>query len=210
MMKIVPSLLAEDFRTFTELVRKSESFTDYVQFDLMDGKFVATRSFPVQALNQLETSVAFEVHLMIEDPASALRGMKNEKLRQVIFHIESKVDAPKFIHMIKERGLKAGVAVNPETAADLVRLLQTVDSILLLTVDPGRYGSPFKPDVLKKVARIREFNSEVRIGVDGGVSLDNLDQIKDAGVDYACVGSRILLQPDPAASYREFVRRSDS
>lgn len=207
-MRIVPSLLAEDFDAFTQLVRKAEKFTDYVQVDLMDGVFVESRSFRAADLKQLDTSLFFEVHLMFKDPAAALEGLQHPRLRQVIFHIESKAHTQELVRMIKGKGLRAGIALNPETEAEASRGLKDVDSILLLTVDPGRYGSPFKPEVLSKAAKIRELYPRTSVGVDGGVSLENLELIKAAGVDYACVGSRILLHPDPAASYREFVERS--
>lgn len=207
-MKIIPSLLAENFETFTGLVKKSEKFTDYVQVDLMDGVFVDSRSFAAKDINLLDTSLSFEVHLMFEDPVTAFEGLKNEKLRRVIFHIESNAHAQGFVHEIKGKGLKAGIALNPETETEVLRGLKDFDSILLLTVDPGRYGSPFKPEVLKKAAKMHELYPGISVGVDGGVSLDNLELIKTARIDYACVGSRILLQPDPAASYREFAAKA--
>lgn len=207
-MKIVPALLAEEFHAFTDLVRKAESFTDYVQVDLMDGRFVPARSFSAQALNGLETSLAFEVHLMGEDPVSAFEGLSNRMLRQLVFHIESDADPQELIRTIRERGLKAGVALNPGTGTEVLRALGDVDSVLVMTVDPGRYGSPFKAEALNKIPRIRELWPRCTIGVDGGVSLDNLHLIKATGADYVCVGSRILLQTDPAASYRAFLEQS--
>mgnify|MGYP000283039753 CR=1 FL=1 len=208
-MKIVPALLAEDFRTFTDLVRLAERFTDYVQVDLMDGRLVPTHSFPAKDLNNLVTSLCFEVHLMGEDPRAAFEGLHNPMLRQLVFHIESGVRAQEMVRTIRGKGLKAGIALNPGTDVEVLRGLEGVDAVLVMTVDPGRYGSPFRAEGLEKIAGIRRLLPGCAVGVDGGVSLDNLQMIRDAGADYACVGSRILLQPDPGASYREFVRRSN-
>jgi ribulose-phosphate 3-epimerase len=207
-MKIVPSVLAEKFDDFVKRVRQAESFTDYVQVDLMDGVFVETKSFPPQKITSVQTPLSFEVHLMAEDPLAFLNGMEHPGLKKVIFHCEIGADHLALARTIRERGLSPGVAIKPGTDLAQCRgVAEHVDTLLFLTVDPCCYGSTFKPEVLQKIAGARKLFPAKVISVDGGVSLDNLKDLFDAGVDYACVGSRIFLQNDPRESYRLFARR---
>jgi len=208
-MKVVPSVLAEKFDDFVRRVRQAESFTDYVQVDLMDGVFVETRSFPPKRINSVETQLSFEVHLMAEDPLGFMNGMEHPGLKKVIFHCETGVNHLDLVSTIRERGLSPGVAIKPGTElARCSEIAGHVDTLLFLTVDPCCYGSTFKPEVLHKINEARRRFPAKLISVDGGVSLDNLKKLFDAGVDYACVGSRIFLQNDPAKSYRLFQQKA--
>ena len=207
-MKVVPAVLAEKFDDFVKRLRQAESFTDYIQVDLMDGVFVETRSFPPEMITSVETPLSFEVHLMAEDPLGFLNGMEHPGLKKVIFHCETGVNHLDLVSIIRERGLSPGVAIKPETELAQCRgIAEQVDTLLFLTVDPCCYGSPYKPEVLHKIAEARKLFPAKVISADGGVSLDNLKDFFDAGVDYACVGSRIFLQKDPAESYRLFAHK---
>ncbi len=205
-MKIVPSILAEKFDDFLLRLRQAESFADYVQIDLMDGIFVPSVSFPVEKINSVDTSLAFEAHIMVKDPLSFMNRIDHRGLKKVIFHFEAEVEHVRIIEQIRDRGLVPGMAINPGTEIDKFRkIAEDVDTLLFLTVDPGCYGSPFKPEVLKKVEETRRLFPHKVIAVDGGVSLDNLKSFLDIGVDYACVGSRIFLNRDPKENYRLFL-----
>ncbi|HUO77145.1 MAG TPA: hypothetical protein VMU21_06155 [Thermodesulfovibrionales bacterium] len=207
-MKVVPAILAEKFDDFVKRLRQAESFTDYVQVDLMDGVFVETRSFPPERINSVEMQLFFEVHLMAEDPLGFMNGMEHPGLKKVIFHCETGVNHLDLVSTIRGRGLSPGVAIKPETGLAQCRgIAEHVDTLLFLTVDPCCYGSPFKPEVLHKIVEARRLFPAKLISVDGGVSLDNLKDFFDAGVDYACVGSRIFLQKDPGESYRLFAHK---
>ena len=207
-MKIVPSLLAQTFEDFVLRLRQAESFTDYVQVDMMDGIFVNSKSFPPERINAASTSLAFEAHLMVEDPRDYLNRIDNRALRKVIFHFEAKGDHAAVVTAIRRRGLGAGMAIKPGTEIREFReMARQVDTLLFLTVDPGRYGSPFKPEVQKKVEETRSIFPDKVIGVDGGVSLDNLQMFYTIGVDYVCVGSRIFLHGRSRDNYRLFLAR---
>ena len=207
-MKIVPSILAEKFDDFTTRLREAKSFADYVQIDIMDGAFVETMSFPVEKINALNTRLAFEVHLMVNDPFSFMSRIMHPGLRKVIFHFEAVTDRAGLISKIRERDLVPGMAIKPETTLDQFRdAAVQVDTLLFLTVDPCCYGHPFKPEVLDKVAGARKVFPSKVIAVDGGVSLDNLRKFFDTGVDYVCVGSRIFLNGDPRENYRRFIEK---
>jgi len=207
-MKVIPAILAERENDFFFLMKQAEAFTDYVQIDIMDGFFVPSRSFPVTALNRLKTALEFELHLMVKHPSAFMIQIDHPLLRRVIYHVESGVDHLDFIAQLKKRGITPGLAINPGTPLnELYDLAGHMATLLFMTVDPGYYGSPFKPDVLVTVKEVRSRFPSVTLGVDGGVSLDNLQLFIDAGVDYVCVGSRIFLGGDPAENYGKFLTR---
>lgn len=208
-MKIIPAILAESFEDFTSRLRSAESFAGFVQVDIMDGEFVPTRSFHVEELNSVRTALEFEVHLMAARPQDLAARIKNPGLRQVIFHSEADLDRMDFIRYLRARGLGAGLALRPETGLEgLEDIAAEADGLLFLTVEPGAYGSTFRPGVLDKVARARRLFPGKTIAVDGGVSLDNLKEIAEAGADRACVGSRIFLDKDPGGKYRQFAEKA--
>jgi ribulose-phosphate 3-epimerase len=207
-MKIVPSILAENHDDFISKIRQAETFAQYVQIDCMDGIFVPTKSVPPETIGSLNTSLSFELHLMVRDPSSFMDKAGNEGLKRVLFHFEADVDHLGFMETLKGRGLSPGLAVKPETpTGDFAEFAYQADTLLFLTVSPGRYGSAFRPEVLAKVADARRRFPGKLIAVDGGVSLDNLKSFVDIGVDYVCVGSRIFLGGEPAGNYRRFTEK---
>jgi ribulose-phosphate 3-epimerase len=206
-MKIVPSILADNTEDFLMRLKQAESFSDYVQIDLMDGIFVSSRSFPEEAINDIMTSLFFEIHLMVKNPSEFMTRVDNPHLKKVIFHFESDVEHTDFINKMKQRGLSVGIAIKPKTEIEEFRVVgEKVDTLLFLTVDPGTYGSPFKPEVLEKIGKARQVFKDKTIAADGGVSLDNLKSFLDAGVDYACIGSRIFLSGSPKENYGLFMK----
>lgn len=207
-MKVVPAILAEKFDDCLKMLRQAESFTDYVQIDLMDGEFVPSRSFSGEEINRINASPDFEIHLMVKDPASLMARIRHPRLKKAIFHLESKVDPIDFIRRLEQRGIPAGLAVNPETELIQFReISKHVGTLLFLAVDPGHYGSPFRPEVLKKIKETRRLFPDKIISVDGGVSLENLKLFKEIGVDSVCVGSRIFLKGVPEENYRQFINK---
>lgn len=205
-MDVVPAILAENYNDLILRVRQAESFTEYVQIDCMDGLFVPTRSVDPEAISLLKTSLSFELHLMVWAPSSFMDKVQNQGLKKVLFHFEADVDHPAFMKALNERGIRAGLAISPETPMkDFVEAASLADTLLFLTVTPGRYGSPFRPEVLEKVRDARHLFPGKLIAVDGGVSMDNLESFVNLGVDYACVGSRIFLDKDPSENYRRFL-----
>ena len=208
-MKIVPAILSETVGDFLVRLRQAESFADYVQIDLMDGIFVPTRSFPVEKINNINTPLNFELHLMVKNPSNFMQGIGNSRLKKVIFHFESDVDHLNFINELKKRGLDAGLATKPETEIKGFReVAEAVDTLMFLTVDPCCYGHQFKPEVLRKIEEARSIFKDKTIAADGGVSLENLRSFYDIGVNYVCIVSRIFLESDPGENYRKFLKRA--
>ena len=202
-VKVVPAILTDDPSALKQMARQAETFTDFVQIDLMDGRFVPSRSITREQLIGLPDKLKWEAHLMVKDPEEYIADLKQGGASKVIFHHEATTSPPKVISRARELEIDIGLAINPETPVSAIALyMNQVDSILLLTVTPGFYGSKFIPEVMDKVAGLRAIISEIEIGVDGGVKENNIREIANAGVDYICVGSAVFLQPDPAESYR--------
>jgi ribulose-phosphate 3-epimerase len=207
-MKIVPSILSDTYEDFLLRLRQAEGLTDYVQIDIMDGRFVSTKSFPAELIGGAKTDLTFEVHLMVESPEALACRIRHPGLKKVIYHFEAVDEHDDMLQELRNEGIEAGLAVKPETTMDEFRgVAEHVGTLLFLTVDPGKYGSPFRPEVLTKVAEARKAFGGKTIGVDGGVSLGNLHSFLDIGVDYVCVGSRIFLHGRPEDNYRNFTER---
>jgi len=208
-MKIVPSILTDRLEHLRDILRTAEGFADYVQIDFMDGVFVPSKSVSPTDLDGIETSLACEAHIMVERPEAYLKDLKSFGFRRTIFHYEADPDPEEVMREIKEKGMEAGIAINPETdISRLDGLVSELDCVLFLSVNPGFYGSPFIPSVLDKIGTFRQKHASVVIGIDGGVALDNISEIKSLGVNYACVGSRIFLNKDPGESHRELQRKA--
>lgn len=193
-MKIIPAILTEDKVDFNNKIAQSEKFTDFAQIDIMDGKFVPSKSVGLDVLSSIKTHLGLEFHLMVEDPLKYLDAAQKSKVKRVIFHYEIKdAGLGKIIKEIRALGLEAGLAINPETGLSEVRhLFNLIDVLLLLSVNPGYYGSPFIPGVLEKAKELSQDKHNFIIALDGGVKLDNILEIKNSGVELACVGSSIF------------------
>ncbi len=200
---VVPAILTDDPLALEKMLRQSESFTDYVQIDIMDGKFVPSQSITWEHISGLPIKLKWEAHLMVVHPEEYLDGFKQAGAGKIVFHHEATASPQKVISRIRSLELGAGLAINPETPVSAIAsCVSEIDSVLLLTVTPGFYGSKFIPEVMDKVAELRHIRPEIEIGVDGGIKEGNIREVASAGVDYVCVGSAVFLQPDPAASYR--------
>lgn len=209
-MKIVPSILTDRLEKLEDILKKAEEFTDYVQMDFMDGLFVPSKSIWPKDIYGIKTTLVCEAHLMVEKPEQYLNDLKFFGFKRIIFHYEADSHPRTVIRIIKEEGIEAGIAINPETdISHLKDLISALDSVLFLSVRPGFYGSPFIPSVLDKIRKFRQLYPSIVIGIDGGVALDNISKIRSLGVNYACVGSRIFLSEDPGGSYRELEKKAE-
>ena len=201
--RVVPAILTDDPSTLEKMVHQAESCTDYVQIDIMDGHFVPSRSVTWEDIASLSINLKWEAHLMVTHPEKYCEGFRQAGASKIIFHHEATVSPHEVIHQIRNLGIEVGLAINPETPVSATAsCINEVDSVLLLTVTPGFYGSKFIPEVMDKIAELRDIRPGIEIGVDGGVKESNIREIASVGVDYICVGSAVFLQPDPAESYR--------
>lgn len=202
-VRIVPAILTDDPVILEKMVRQAESFTDAVQLDIMDGKFVPSNSVSCEDIVKLKTKLNWEAHLMVLRPEDCLEGFKRVGAQKIIFHYEAAPSPEKIIHSIRKLGMQAGLAINPETPISAIKtLVKQVDSVLFLSVNPGFYGAKFIPGVLDKITEFRKAYPKTETGIDGGIKESNIAETARSGVDVICVGSAIFMQPDPAASYR--------
>ena len=201
--RTVPAILTDNSSTLEKLVRQAETFTNYVQFDLMDGQFVPSRSYSVEDLVALKTTLSWETHLMMLQPEGHLEKLQRAGAKKIVFHFEAVSSPEKIISLIKNLGVKIGLAVNPETPINAFKaLVPEVDSVLFMAVNPGYYGAKFIPEVLDKIKEFRKTFFKTETGIDGGIKENNIVEVARSGVNVIYIGSAIFLQPEPAASYR--------
>lgn len=200
--RLVPAVLVDNPKALEDMVHQAESFTDFVQFDIMDGRFVPSQSITWEHLARLPMKLGWEAHLMVLQPEDYLKDFKTAGAQKIIFHHEATTSPREVINQAKELGLQVGLAVNPETpVAAILPVISEVDSVLLLSVHPGFYGSKFIPEVLNKIGELRNLQPDIEIGIDGGIKETNIAEVSRSGVDYICVGSAIFRQPHPAESF---------
>ena len=200
--RLVPAVLVDNPKALENMVHQVETFTDFVQFDIMDGKFVPSQSITWEHLARLPMKLDWEVHLMVLQPEDCLKNFKAAGAQKIIFHHEATTSPHEVISQVRELGVKVGLAVNPETpVAAILPAVSEVDSVLFMSVHPGFYGSTFIPEVLNKIAELRNIQPDIEIGIDGGIKETNIAEVSRSGVDYICVGSAIFRQPHPAESF---------
>ena len=206
-MDVIPALLTDQKNVLQHMIALCEHFTQAVQIDIMDGLFVPSKSITAVDLAEIQTSLFLEIHLMVQDPLSYIDSFKKAGADAIIFHSESVEKPEPVITTIKEAGLLAGIAVNPATDITfLSSLYQTLDQVLLMTVEPGFYGSAFIPDVLRKIQRVRALCPGLKISLDGGISLANSQLVKQYQPEQVCIGSAIMKHPHPAQAFAQLYK----
>ncbi len=208
--RVVPAILTDDPEQLVDMFRRAETFTTYVQVDIMDSQFVPSCSVSYRDLDGLKTRLKWEVHLMVNHPRETMADFQRAGAVRAVCHYEAAEEPSEVIRLARRLGLGIGLAINPETPVTaILPLLADVDSVLLLSVNPGFYGSPFIPDTLDKVAELRAARPDLEIGIDGGIKESNIEMVAQSGVDTICVGSAVFQQPDPAASFRRLQSLAD-
>ena len=169
MIKIIPTIIAKDFQELQEKVKKVEPYIDWVQLDVMDGKFVDNTTWHQPTdLKQLKTNLKLSVHLMIISPEKHLDDWIDSGVERIIFHYTSTKEHERIIEKVKKAGLEVGLAINPETSIEVVGdFIDQLDLALVMTVRPGRGGQKFLEETLDKIKQLREKYRDVNIGVDG-------------------------------------------
>ncbi len=212
MLKLAPSILSADFSALAEDVKKiEEGGADYIHVDVMDGHFVPNISFGAAVMKSLngKTSVPYDVHLMIENPDQYIGDFVTDQTEFITVHQEACVHLHRTIQNIKSKGVKAGVSINPATpVSSLECVLEDVDLVLIMSVNPGFGGQKFIPQTLNKVKELAAIKKErglnFAIEIDGGVTLANAKEVMDAGVEIAVAGSAVFGAEDVVQRVREF------
>jgi len=204
MQKIIPAILTndpEDLRAKLEILK---GHTEWVQIDIMDGKFVENTSVSILALEQACKDFQVEIHLMVMKPGQYLADCAAIGAKRVLFHFEGSEQPKTVLRKMGKYPFEKGIAASPPThVSELEYYVGEADSILILGVNPGFQGQEFISSMLEKIKEVRNYSSEILIGVDGGVKEENIHEIFMARVDYVVVGSGIFATPDPLATFRK-------
>lgn len=212
MLKLAPSILSADFGHLAEDVKKiEEGGADYIHVDVMDGHFVPNISFgaPVMKCLNGKTSLPYDVHLMIENPDRYIDDFVTPQTEYITVHQEACVHLHRTVQNIKSKGVKAGVSINPATPVSTLEcILPDVDMVLIMSVNPGFGGQKFIPGALGKVRELAEVKRtkglDFVIEIDGGITLDNIGEVMEAGVEMAVAGSAVFKAEDVVERVREF------
>ncbi len=204
-LQISASLLSADCaRLGEEATKVINAGADLIHFDVMDNHYVPNLTFgPLicQALRQYGITAPLDVHLMVKPVERLILAFAEAGATTITFHPEASEHVDRCLQLIKDRGCKAGLALNPATSLDCLKhVADKLDYVLIMSVNPGFGGQTFIPEALNKIAEARAFiaktNRTIRLAVDGGIKIDNIRQAAEAGADTFIVGSALFSDKD--------------
>ncbi len=209
-MKVAPSILSADFAHLAdsfEMIKQGGA--EYAHLDVMDGHFVPNMSFAAVVIKGIRpySDLVFDTHLMISEPLKYIKDFVDCGSDIITVHYEA-CDAEQCLKEIRKAGVKAGLSIKPATKPEeIFHLLPLCDLVLVMSVEPGFGGQKFMPDSLAKVRTLKEKitaeNLVIEIEIDGGIGLDNIEEVAAAGVDVVVAGSSVFGAPDP----KEIIKR---
>ena len=209
-----PSILSADFAKLAEDVAlATDNGAEYIHIDVMDGVFVPNISIGFTVIESLRkyNDKVFDVHLMIKDPEKYVERFAAAGSDIITFHVESTSDVKGVIDLIHSCGKKVGISVKPATTVSQIKqYLPDVDMVLVMTVEPGFGGQKLMPDMIEKIKELKavkdEFGYEFDIEADGGITIDNVSVLLDAGVNVVVAGSSIFKKDHTVENTKNFMK----
>lgn len=205
MIRIIPAILEHDLDQVKRKLDMAAAFAKQVHIDIADGVFVPNRTAQIAQVVEIAQSLALEIewHLMVSQPLNNLPSKKST----VIFHFEAVNDPGKTAEEIKKLGHTVGIALNPETsAASIGRLVNLVDLVTVMAVEPGWQGSPFVAASLQKIKELKARYPRLKVEIDGGVNETNFADVLASGVDQVVIGSGLWKTPNPQGEYQKLTQ----
>nr|WP_276938899.1 ribulose-phosphate 3-epimerase [Helcococcus sueciensis] len=215
MKEIAPSLLAADFYDLKSQIEELNSTRiKYLHLDIMDGNYVPNISYGPDIIKNLRnhTDLIFDVHLMIEKPENYIDNFVDAGADIISFHPETTKHPNRLVNYIKSKGVKAGIVLNTHVDESVLKyLIDDIDLILVMTVVPGFGGQSFIPQIMNKIENIRkiidESNRDIILEVDGGIKIDNIKEVSDAGVDLFVAGSAVFNEKGITNNVNKFYKK---
>lgn len=209
--KLAPSILDADFTCLEKELKIIENGrADLIHLDIMDGNFVPDISFGHRIVRSIKskTSLPLEVHLMVEKPENQIKSFINAGGDIIIVHYETSKHVDRLIQTINQADVKSGIALNPATPLSVIEyLINKIDILLIMTVNPGFGGQKFIPEMIGKIEKAREIidnqKKSVSLAVDGGINFDNISNVVEAGAEIIVVGQIIFKSENPVMTIKK-------
>lgn len=201
---IAPSILTADFTNLHSTIKELENIgADYIHLDIMDGVFVPPITFGAKVAKDIKqiTKLPLDAHLMVKNPQNHIENFANAGCSIISIHLEDNIHVHRILMSIKSYGLRAGIVINPHTAVSAIEpIIDYVDHILIMSVNPGYGGQEFIESTYKKIKDARSLieknNKNIHLAVDGGVNAKNVKRIVESGADFLIAGSAIVDAPN--------------
>ena len=208
-IKIVPAILSPNPKTVNKDLKEIERYSDLLQIDIMDNVFVPNKTPQAEQLKILDTKIPLDIHLMVREPSreylmSFIKANSKLKINNITVHYEACSSIKKTLGFIKKNNIKAGVAISPKTPLGKIKnLLDLVDVVLIMTVEPGFSGQGFIENALKKVTELRKLKPKMDIEVDGGINPHTASLAAKAGANMFVANSYIFKAKDKVKAIKK-------
>jgi len=205
-----PSILAADFTEMDKAIKTAEKAgARWLHLDVMDGQFVPEITFGTKMVKDInnKTDIFLDIHLMVENPQNLIKPMVEAGADAITFHTEAVVHSHRLVQLIKDENILSGISIVPSTpVSTIIELLEIVDLVLVMSVNPGYGGQKLIPSCVDKIKELdnirKEKNLNFKISIDGGVNRETITPVKDAGIDIFVAGSAFFNSEDPIKELR--------